>query len=280
MTTNLETNNLENSINAIVFFCYRPPKQIFDFAKKLKSNSYDIYISINDNNYDETPYIDNSIIIIKIDDSIAIQEGYFDSSLVVPNNPCSRDKAFYFFNRINNINYKYIWFIEEDVFIPTINTIKNIDDKYQNIDYLSNVPFFVGNIRENEEHDFVKFNDDYNFHSGWQFRNSEIHKYFKLPWLKTMSCAIRVSQLFLKKIDEFAIKHKKLIMDELLYPTISYHNNLSMFSPLELSNIIWQRHWKFKELRDDYLYHPMKDLILQDKLRKGDKILFLFKNFS
>ena len=89
----------------------------------------------------------------------------------------------------------------------------------------------------------------------------------------------RVSKKFLKNIDIFATKNKTLIIDEVLYLTLSLHNNLSIINPIELSPIVYRcdfnsidkitnyLYWNLNDIREDYLFHPIKDLKLQSKLR-------------
>lgn len=274
-------------MNAIVFFCFRPQKEIFDFAKLLKNETYDIFVSVNDNNYIMPYYDKDAINIIKLDENELMNEGYFNSNNNIRNQVSSRDKAFYYFNRINHTDYKHIWFIEEDVFIPTTTTISNIDKKYPDCDYMSNSYFIVDNDINNlnnfnninKKFPFVKFNENYNFHESLAFSHYNLIKYYGFPWLKGMTCAIRVSKNFLKHIDMFAIKHKTLIMDEVLYLTLSIHNNLSIINPIELSPIVYRcdfnsvdtitnyLYWNLNDIREDYLFHPIKDLKFQNQLR-------------
>jgi len=274
-------------MNAICFFTFRPPKQIFDFAKKLKTHEYNIFVSINDNNYIIPEYDENAITIIKLDDIIVKDAGYFNSNNNIRGHVCSRDKAFYYFNKINTIDYKFIWFIEEDVFIPTTKTINNIDIKYPYGDYLSNSYFTVcddidkykDTLNINLDFPIVTFNNNYSFHESSSFREYNLMHYFNLPWLKSMSCAIRVSKNFLEHIDIFVKKHNTLFFDEVLYPTISLHNNLVIVNPIELTPIVYRcdfnnvdnitnyLYWNFNDIREDYLFHPIKDLDLHQKLR-------------
>jgi len=276
-----------------VFFCFRPPKEIFDFANLLKNESYDIFVSVNDNNYIMPDYDENVINIIKLDENEVKNAGYFNSNNNIRYQVSSRDKAFYYFNRVNHTDYKHIWFIEEDVFIPTTKTISNIDNKYPDCDYMSNSYFIVDNDVDNldnfnninEEFPFVKYSENH-FHERWAFDDFNLIKYYGFPWLKGMTCAIRVSKKFLKHIDIFAIKHKTLILDEVLYLTLSIHNNLSIINPIELSPIVYRRdfnsnpifginmdkitnylYWNLNDIREDYLFHPIKDLKFQNQLR-------------
>jgi hypothetical protein len=87
-------------MNAIVFFCFNPPKEIFDFAKLLKNDNYDIFVSVNDNNYIIPEYDKDAIHIIKLEEEEVKKSGYFNSNNNMRNEVSSRDKAFYYFNRV------------------------------------------------------------------------------------------------------------------------------------------------------------------------------------
>lgn len=272
-------------MNAIVFFCFRPPKEIFDFAKLLKNSKYDIFVSVNDNKYIIPKYDKKAITIIKLDDDEVKNAGYFNSNFNMKYKVSSRDKAFYYFNRINDTNYKYIWFIEEDVFIPTPNTLSDIDDKYPEGDYMSNSYYIIDNDIKNldnfdninKQYSFIQYYKHLPFFECWLFQ--DVSNYLKFPWLKALTCVIRVSKKFLKIIDIFVIKNKMLIIDEVLYLTLSLHNNLLIINPVELSPIVGRRwmniidnisnnfYWNYNDIRSDYLFHPIKDLKLQNKLR-------------
>ena len=280
-------------MNAIVFFCFRPPKEIFDFSKLLKNETYDIFVSVNDNNYIMTDYDKDAINIINLDENEVKEAGYFNSNNNMRQQVSSRDKAFYYFNRVNHTDYKHIWFIEEDVFIPTTKTISNLDKKYPYGDYMSNSYFIVDNDINNldnfnsiyKEFPFVKHIEG-PYQEKWAFTDFNLDKYFGFPWLKGMTCAIRVSKIFLKHIDIFAIKHKTLIIDEVLYLTLAVHNNLSIINPIELLPIVYRcdfnsspiyginrdtitnyLYWNLDDIREDYLFHPIKDLKFQNQLR-------------
>ena len=42
-------------------------------------------------------------------------------------------KVLFYFCKINN-EFDFVWIIEDDVLVPTINTIPNIDEKYSHFD--------------------------------------------------------------------------------------------------------------------------------------------------
>ena len=119
--------------NIICFLTLRPCELFYNFVKQLP-NSENIFICIDDNNY-EIPGYDGKIPIIKYNNKLTQSKGYKSTYLWKDNVSISRDKALYHFCE-NDIEYDNIWFLEEDVFIPTLNTIMDLDNKYQQGDLL------------------------------------------------------------------------------------------------------------------------------------------------
>lgn len=272
---------------AIIFCCFRPKIELFDFAAKLSNKNYDIYVAVNDYQY-EIPYYDrNKINIIRINNDECKQNNYYNSNNDMYLKTCSRDNAFYYFNRISNKEYEYYWFIEEDVFIPSITTIQNIDLKYTSGDYLSNGYNIILNYNhlplfntEDNKNILTKFNKEYMFFESGVFKNErlDMSQYFELPWFKGMICAFRATKKFLDLIDSFAIMHSKLIFDEILFPTLCYHNKLKMICIKELETIVYRTDfssehknyyfkWDYIDIDNFHLYHPIKDITLHEKLR-------------
>ena len=237
-------------MKCICFLTTRPQKASYEFYKLLKSKNpeYDFFIFIDDDSYEIKGY-DNNIPIIKLNRKLCEKEGYKSNILWLQNKASSRDKALYYFNKINK-SYKYLWFLEEDVFIPDINTIKKIDKKYKNYDLLS------------PSHKIInKKKTDWN----WNVVNKIIK--IKPPYSNSMICAIRVSNKLLSCIDDYARKYKNLFLDEALFNTLSLQNSLKVKNPKELSSIKWRRKWKISEIKKTNLYHPIKNIGVQTKFR-------------
>jgi hypothetical protein len=167
----------------------------------------------------------------------------------------SRDKSLYYFCKLSKIEYENIWFLEEDVFIPTINTISDIDEKYKEyIDLLS-----PSNLVFNENlKDLKKWH--------WELVKKQIT--LDPPYATSMSCAIRVSKKLLECINEYAEKYKNLFFCEVLFNTISLQNNLKVITPIELSTIVYRKVWKDNEFNKNYLYHPIKNIKEQYRIRE------------
>ena len=235
----------------ICILCIKANKETFLFAETLY-DEYNVYICIDDNECELPIYDETKINIIRFYDNES-EEHYFKGSVVyAEDRACSRDKALYYFCKINT-NYEYVWFLEEDVFIPHKNTLSYIDNLYETEDLLTS------------EHIIKKSNDDNSPYWQHWWRNE---KKIVFPWAHSMICAVRVSNTLMNCILEFVNNNQYLLFDELLFNTIALHNNLCVGTPIELSNIVFS----FVDIIPDninehYLYHPIKNLKKQEELR-------------
>ena len=232
------------------FLTVTPCEKFYNFIKQLPDIEY-IYICIDNNDYN-IPNYDGKIKIIKIDNKESISNGFHSSVLNYKKKALSRDKALYYFYK-NNINYDYIWFIEEDVFIPTIETIKNIDIKYPDNDLLVSANNII-----------------YQKHTNWHWNvvNRQLNGKLSLPYSKAMICAIRCSKKLLECIFNHALKYKTLFMDEAMFNTLALHNNLNVKDIEELKTIVWRKNWTKNDININNLYHPVKSIENQHQLRK------------
>ena len=239
--------------NLICFLTVKPGELFYNFVKQLP-NRDDIYICIDDDQW-SIPNYNNEIKLIKINRNICEDSGFKGSLLWIPNKSffidkaASRDKALYYFCK-NNIEYDNVWFIEEDVFIPTVDTIRNIDNKYGGGDLI---------VRSNE----IIYEKHYDWH--WAHINQQIK--LELPYSHSMICAVRCSRKMLACINDYAEKYNSLFMDEALFTTIAMHNNLNIITPPELSTIEYWMIWEKAKINNDNLYHPMKDINQQYEFR-------------
>ena len=239
---------------AICFLTVRPVAAFVEFCKSLKNDEYDIFICVDDNTW-SIPEINDAVKIIKMDNADAEREGFKSCVQPLPGKACSRDKALYYFARIDQ-SYEQIWFIEEDVFVPTVTTISDIDAKYPGCDLLTS-----GHSTDAETR-------------NWPHWNHVVHTNgIKLPppYATSMICAIRVSRALLGAVDAYATAHKNLFMDEALFNTLAIHNNLEVLPIAELSTIRWRHAWKLSDIQPTHLYHPVKLIAQQVAWRNGDE---------
>ena len=244
---------------------------LYKFVVNLKNSDrndlYDYYICVDTvlSNQEILRYnnIDmkkdrNKINIINIEDKIPELYGFKSSVLYFPEKACSRDKGLYYFSMVNN-SYNHIWFIEEDVFFYNLDTLIRMDIKYKDT--------FDLILR-----DLSIKTDKETLNWYWPKVNGKID----LPWACGMICIIRISKKLLEKIKEYALKNNTLFLDEALFSTIAFQNNLNIHTPEELKTI-YENNWTKMNTNDndinkiinkfDFL-HPVKNLDDQIKYRE------------
>jgi hypothetical protein len=220
---------------AICLLCRKPNKIWIDFLNNFKY--YKTYIVTN-----EKSNI-NSNNIIYIDSK---EVGGFNHS-----NRCSKllnfptvtawDKALYYFSTINT-SYEYVWFIEDDCFFMSEQTLVNIDNKYNDSDL----------ICQTNKMDNTGESIDWN----WDI----IPEITKLPPPYSVSYVqtCRLSIKLLDIIKEYANKYKKLFIIETMFNTLALQNNLKITPISELSYLTWTN--KDSPVHPLYIYHHEKDI--------------------
>jgi hypothetical protein len=237
--------------NIICFLTVKPTKDFYDFAKNLKNNEYDVYIIIDSNEY-MIPEYDGVIPIIKINNTICEARGFKNTLYYCKNKAFSRDKALYYFT-VSKIPFRYLWMIEEDVFIPNTTIISSIDAKYPNFDLLCKANKVTSRITQPID---------------WHWPKIKSNIFIQLPWACSLVCAIRITPKLLGCIANYAKMFNTLFLDEALFNTIAIHNGLSIRAIDELSKLEFNKIWNINEFSDKYLYHPIKNIQDQIYIRK------------
>ena len=247
----------------ICFLTFRPSYEYYELCKEiLEDNKYQGYICIDDNSY-QIPNYDGRIPIIQIDNEECEMAGFLNTVTCCRNRACSRDKALYYFCKLEK-KYRYIWFIEEDVFIPSKTTIPDLDDKYKTGDLVTSSHSIMENI--NFDWFFTK-------HTFEEFQYS-----IEPPYAKSLICAIRVSKKMMDLIEEYADFYNILPFCETLFNTLALKNDLEVVTPEELSTIVFRKDWEQKHINLHYLYHPIKEMEIQLKYRTLVRNIQLNKN--
>ena len=238
----------------ICLLAVNPSYEIYNFYKKF---NYKVFIVIDDDKY-TIPGFQNDISIIKINNVICEKKGYKNTVAWFPNKAVSRDEALYYFNNVYT-DYKFIWFIEEDVFVPSVLTIENIDTKYPTTDLL---------VTENNVYHETPVDNHW-----WR---DLVKNQIKIepPYGNSMICAIRCSRNLMIAINDYVLKYNDLFMDEFLFNTIAIQNNLQINAIPELKTIVWKKDWDSSSFVKNNLYHPIKDTKLHDIYRQYVKESF------
>ena len=228
----------------------RPSATFYAACKALQAaGPYHIYICLDDSNYTPPGY-DGSIPLIQVEASEAEAAGYKGSVLYFKERACARDKALYYFTYRHTIPFEYVWFLEDDVFLPTAHTLPAIDTKWSQYDLLSKA-HMVESGRP----------------TGWHWQHIFSQTSIPPPYASSMICAIRVSKPLLEAIRIYAQTYKGLFMDEALFNTLALQAGLRVGCPRELSTIEYQARWEEWEIQSSHLYHPIKDVAEHDRLR-------------
>ena len=239
---------------AVVFLTTTPKAGTIDFAALVKEQrNADVFIMADT---DERILMGHSdVTTIQIADSECVQHGYFNSMHLptthIKKNPVAFDKFLYYFCKLDKM-YDYVWFFEDDVFIPSVDTLKYLNDKYNSNDLV---------IANN----FCKSDSILDWHWKHIFNKVGIEP----PYYYSMACAGGLSRKMLQTIKQYVDKQKTLFFLEVMLNTIAMKNNLSICTPLELKTIVWQGRWDLDEflLLPNNVFHPKKNIDEHKKYR-------------
>jgi len=164
----------------------------------------------------------------------------------------------------SNLKTKNIWFIEYDVFIPSVDILLRLNKHKEHFLVRDHIPY-TGKKGE---------------WSHWSsFKKQRIDD-FNTNWFHSLTCICRVSKKLLKLIKEFATSHNTLFFHEILLNTIAEHNNLSIKRCEEFKYVVFKGNSKNKSFTTEdiqkfgqqYIYHPIKDLDAQRDIKKSLKM--------
>ena len=114
--------------------------------------------------------------------------GFFKSNQLKSKQGClAWDKALYFFTNVAR-DYSFVWFVESDVFIPSVQAFISLHELYSPSNDLvtaDNVHNFDGRLKD---------------WPHWYLALDTL----PLPWAKSMVCAMGCSRRLLSAVDEYA----------------------------------------------------------------------------
>jgi inorganic pyrophosphatase len=212
---------------------------------------YSIYIVVDNNTIDyQTEYYREKlkkkpIHIIQLHENVCSQANYYKSSSWTNlKDVIAWDKALFYFNRINT-QYDSIWFMEEDVFLSSLQLIRQIDNRYKTEDLLTS---------------FHEINQTGNVKEGWNHWINVIHR-IGTPWAHSLICICRLSRRLMERIDEY-VSDRHLMIIESLFNTLAMHHQYTIAHPEEISeeSIHFNKKWDLDHICFDKIYHPIKEM--------------------
>jgi hypothetical protein len=232
---------------AIVFLTYRPSNELIAFTKDLQESCRSsVYICIDDDAYDHTQI---SVRTLKYSSAVCAHNGFKNLLLycTAKLRPCAWEKAMFHFCVIET-SYDFVWFIEDDVLITSLQTIPDIDRKYPFADLL------------------CRSNDPLDITSKWPHLKTA--RSLPKPWFFSMMCACRLSKNLLFNINKFANIKKTLHFHEVFFNILAYQYKLKVVNPHELNGILWRHNWDINNITLGHMYHPVKEQDRHDTLRR------------
>lgn len=243
---------------AICFLTRIPNNELIRFANEIltRTKELDVYIMIDDNCYQ--PPFSNTIHFLQIDNQECVTNGFKNSVVLILEKDCvSWDKALYYFCCQDGKTYDFVWLVEDDVFIPSVEALMKLNEQCYGKGY-----------------DLVCQRNNYNLDGSMEPRTWDLwldaKEKFPLPWYHSMVCAIGLSRQLLKEIDQYAKTRGFLPFIEYLFNTMAMHAELVVHCPPELSTINYRHDWLLKEIRKRPLnwYHPMKNFEQHHQFRE------------
>jgi len=244
----------------IAFLTKTPNIHLINIANKLTEH-FEVYIFIDDNNY-KPNYENTKIKYIQIDNNECISNGYQYTLEIFLDNAYNKidtdkrissyDKFFYYFTMID-ISYDYIWIIEDDIFIPDIQNIIDLNNKCDDFDLVC------------AKHEKGTKKDADNNIWFWRYAIA----IFGDPAYCSMVCTCRLSNKLMLKIKE-VINHLKFIpFLEFLYNSVANKYNMKILCPPELSTIVYRNDWTIEDFKNNpkNLFHPLKDFSMHEYYR-------------
>ena len=234
----------------LCFLSVRPSMDFYDLCVRFVP-FYNVFVCVDDNDY-PIPWNHDQIQIIRLPNQLCEENGYHSTVVYFQKKACSRDKALYYFSEMHPLSFQeQIWFIEEDVYLPTVNTLTRLDQKYKHADLLCRDLIPKSNAPE------------WKFWHHCPFQEEQC--------IRTMICMIRLSGRALSSVQDFAKKNQTLFLDEILFPSVATVNKLRIKCPEELQFIRYRDTEKNfpttpVNVNKNFAYHPIKNLALQKAL--------------
>lgn len=258
--------------SAIVFLTKGYDSELFKsqqlFYDEL-NNYFDIYVIYDEyekcevDSFCNINFDFNRMNYVTVNDDYCAKKGYKNAQYIpgkthITKTPISLDKALLFFRKQNIFSiaskYNFVWFIEDDVFIPSAEAMIKLDKKY----------------KKQQQADLVVPNNNLKKDNIKDWHWPEIMNKIKPPYYSSMICAFGASRNLLNEIDAYVKEHKTLFFAEAMFNTIAMQKGLKVIDAKELKSIVWMGEWSESQiyLRQNNLFHPVKDIASHNKIRE------------
>jgi hypothetical protein len=245
--------------SALCFLTVQPALETLQFAEQLAQDTrqygVDVYIMIDDDHFRfSSRNFTSQFRFLKIPKEQCLLHGYRRTTNLGINQShvVSWDKALFYFCVLNK-NYSFVWFVEDDVFIPSVQSFRSIHQLYSNISDLV--------ISMNE----INILGDV-FYWHW----SKAIGRFVPPWSASMVNLVGLSQRILRAIDEYIRWRGRSTFHEFFFLTLAIQLNMTIIKPFELSTLKYRQNISWEQIYEqpNNFWHPMKDPIQRQTWRR------------
>jgi hypothetical protein len=222
---------------AVCLLCFKPSQEWIAFLSSFKK--YDIFVVADDNSVTYPG-------VIQIPDNLCAQNGFKNLNFTLHKEITAWEKALYFFSQLD---YDFVWFIEDDVYFYSEETLLLLDNKYPKSDLLSN-NYGINPDGKNQD---------------WHWNKITIN--LPPPYFCAMVCAVRMSSTLISKLKDYASLHHTLFFLEACFSTLCMHHKLMYDTPEELHTITYKKQFTLHDINTNNLFHPIKNISFHHTLR-------------
>jgi len=240
---------------ALCFVTTHPELEMLQFVEELALDGLqygiEVFVMIDDDQY-KIPifWISSHVQILYIKSETCIVHGYRRATYVYtwPLEVTAWDKAFLYFCELNT-KHSFIWIIENDVFIPSVQAFRAIHQLYSPTSELivqRVIPNIIGNT------------------SAWSHYSVAIGRLFP-PWYRSMANVLGLSRRLLTTIADFVRWRGFNVFHEFSVQTLSLNLNMTVVSPIEFDTLFWRKHHTWNDINNkpNNFFHPVKNWTLQ-----------------
>jgi hypothetical protein len=232
---------------AVVFLCKEPKQSTIDFAQEIKQKTgFRIFIVSDMLARKDRFYISDSFCkdFNYKGCNITGKETHIKKEII------TWDKFLYLFCEVLTA-YDFVWVFEDDVFIPSVEVLQNLHNKYNGYDLVT-------------PNNFKKTDNAKDWH--WKYIFDKIPP----PYYYSMVCGMGLSRNLLNVIKQYVDENKQLFHIEAMFNTLANYAKLKIIDALELKSIVASGKWDIDDflLLPNNVFHPRKDIENHPKLRE------------
>ena len=197
-------------------------------------------------------YLQNFVETIVCEENLSIPKNYVGLNRIKKNPmlPIAWENAFFIlFNSHLYNRYKFVYFIEDDVYSKNFQTFLNLID-----------------LHSNHTEDLIASDIGSRIDQpGWYWwKDKDVIKYYQQ--LKSFNPLCRLSNKLINYVEKFFLENNQFCFHETLFASLAINNNLKILyykkddNPY-ISTIRWRPVFKLSDITDDKIYHPVKSVL-------------------